>query len=136
MLERWCWQEPQLEAMSCHYSTLSPEYHDHWKSHVCAADKEPAREIPAELAESLVKSENVNASSTHIRALWRSVFDMKVHRPSDRKSLENMNITAKFNRLQREIVGFDAPEDEEWGLGHAHFSHLIGGYDASFYGYL
>lgn len=47
-----------------------------------------------------------------------------------------MDITREFNRLQGQIVGLDQPDDEEWGHGQAHFSHLIGGYDASYYGYL
>lgn len=136
MLERWCWQELQLQVMSCHYSTLSPEYNDHWKTHGCSTGIDPPREIPTELLEALICNENVNASLTNVRALWRSVFDMKVHNPPDRKSLETMNITAEFNKLQREIVGLNEPEDEEWGHGHAHFSHLVGGYDASYYGYL
>jgi metallopeptidase MepB len=136
MLERWCWREPQLKAMSCHYSTLTPEYYQHWKTHGKTTDTDPSREIPAELVEALVRSENVNASITHMRALWRSVFDMNVHNPPDRTTLEDMNISHEFNRLQRENVGLDEPEDEDWGHGHAHFSHLIGGYDASYYGYL
>jgi len=135
MLERWCWQESQLKAMSCHYSTLTPGYHDHWKAHGCAADTDLPSKIPTGLVQALVRSENVNASLTNMRALWRSVFDMKVHNPTDR-SLEDMNITREFNKLQREIVGLDEPGDEEWGHGHAHFSHLVGGYDSSYYGYL
>ncbi|KAI4763194.1 metallopeptidase MepB [Aureobasidium sp. EXF-3400] len=136
MLERWCWREPQLKALSHHYSTLTPEYHDYWRTHGCTADPDPPREISTELLEGLIRSENVNASLTNMRALWRSVFDMKVHNPPDRMTLENMNITCEFNRLQGQIVGLDQPEDEEWGHGQAHFSHLIGGYDASYYGYL
>ena len=71
-----------------------------------------------------------------MRALWRSVFDMNVHNPPDRTTLEDISITHEFNRLQKQIVGLDDPGDEEWGHGHAHFSHLVGGYDASYYGYL
>lgn len=136
MLERWCWQEQQLKAMSRHYSTLTPEYYDHWMTHGCATEHDAPMTFPTELVESLVRSENVNASLTQMRALWRSVFDMQVHNPPDRKSLENMNITTEFNKLQRDIVGLDEPDDGEWGHGYAHFSHLIGGYDASYYGYL
>lgn len=136
MLERWCWREPQLRAMSRHYSTLTPEYEAHWKTHGCTAESDSPNEIPVELVEGLVRSENVNASLTNMRALWRSEFDMMVHHPPDRTTLENMDITHEFNRSQRQIVGLDEPEDEAWGHGHAHFSHLIGGYDASYYGYL
>lgn len=136
MLERWCWREPQLKALSHHYSTLTPEYHNYWRTHGCTTDPGPPREIPTELLGGLIRSENVNASLTNMRALWRSIFDMKVHNPPDRRTLENMDITREFNRLQGQIVGLDQPDDEEWGHGQAHFSHLIGGYDASYYGYL
>lgn len=136
MLERWCWTESVLRDMSCHYSTLTPEHHKHWKDHGCAADPDPPREIPAQLVTDLVRTKGVNEALTTMRALWRSIFDMKVHSPPDRETLERMNITHEFNGLQRQIVGLDEPEDEEWGHGHAHFSHLIGGYDASYYGYL
>jgi Zn-dependent oligopeptidase len=99
-------------------------------------DVNPSKQIPLDLIEALIRSQNINTAITNMRSLWRSVFDMKVHTPPDRATLEDMDITREFNALQRQIVGLDKPEEEAWGHGQANFSHLIGGYDSSFYGYL
>lgn len=122
--------------MSRHYATLSPEYAEHWQTHNPSATGKPPEQIPDEMIEALLRSEKVNFALTTMRSLWRALFDLKVHAPPDRETLESMDITREFNTLRRDLEGLDMPEDLAWSQGQATFSHLMGGYDASFYGYL
>ena len=65
---------------------------------------------------------------------------MTVHEPADHAAIENLDISEKYNLLRKEISQLDGPEvlgeGYKWGNGQATFGHLIGGYDAGYYGYL
>lgn len=88
------------------------------------------------MIENLIKSKNVNGALFQLRQLHLCIFDMKVHRPTSQEAIEDMNMSVEFNSLQKQIVGLDAPNDNEWGHGEVNFSHLLGSYDAGYYGYL
>lgn len=139
MLENWCWTPSQLKSLSKHYSTISPEYFKAWKEH--AGDKPaPAAEIPDELIQNLIKTKHVNAALFNLRQLHFGIFDMTVHEPKDHDTIKNMNISETYNKLRKEIASLDGPEvlgqGYDWGHGEATFGHLMGGYDAGYYGYL
>ncbi|KAL8949729.1 MAG: hypothetical protein Q9222_004190 [Ikaeria aurantiellina] len=141
MLENWCWTPSQLKALSCHYSSLSPEYEAAWKEQQAkGAASTPDPRLPDELIANLIKTKHVNDALFNLRQLHFGIFDMTVHEPKSHEQLMGYDIPELYNRLRKEISGLDGPEDLgegfHWGNGHATFGHLIGGYDAGYYGYL
>ncbi|KIV89495.1 hypothetical protein PV10_06888 [Exophiala mesophila] len=140
MLENWCWTPSQLKSLSRHYSTLSPEYYAAWQEHAGAEVAKPEEHIPDDLIEKLIKTKNLNGALFNLRQLHFGIFDMTIHEPKDHASLEALNITETYNGLRKDISKIDGPEvlgeGNGWGNGQATFGHLMGGYDAGYYGYL
>ncbi|EGX49150.1 hypothetical protein TWF173_002958 [Orbilia oligospora] len=115
MLENWCWEPEQLKELSSHYETGEP--------------------LPDGLITALIKSKHVNDGLFNLRQLHFGIFDMRVHElnlPQD----ENIDSSATYNNLRSEIAGLDGPADPKFGQGQTTFGHLMGGYDAGYYGYL
>ena len=141
MLENWCWTPSQLKALSRHYSSLSPAYLEAWRETAGDASAQPPPEsIPDELIASLIKTKHVNEGLATLRQLFFGIFDMTVHEPASHQAAKDIDTTILFNKLRSEIVPIDGPETVglgwDWGHGQATFGHLIGGYDAGYYGYL
>jgi metallopeptidase MepB len=143
MLENWCWTPSQLRALSHHYSHLSPEYEAAYKE--SSGSSKPAdKQIPNSLIAKLISTKHVNDALFNLRQLHFGTFDMTVHEPSSSEELQKIDITELYNKLRRDISQLDGPEalagdkkgDWHWGNGQATFGHLIGGYDAGYYGYL
>ncbi|EXJ90594.1 thimet oligopeptidase [Capronia coronata CBS 617.96] len=139
MLENWCWTPSQLKALSKHYSTLSSDYYAAWKE-AAGAEGKPEERIPDDLIEKLIKTKNLNGALFNLRQLHFGIFDMAIHEPKDHDSLEAMNISETYNFLRKDISKIEGPEvlgeGHGWGNGQATFGHLMGGYDAGYYGYL
>ncbi|KAI9704772.1 MAG: hypothetical protein M1836_006552 [Candelina mexicana] len=139
MLENWCWTPSQLKSLSQHYSYLSPEYAQTWKEQ-SEKNEEPSERIPDELISNLIKTKHVNDALFNLRQLHFGIFDMMVHEPEDHAAIEKLEISKRYNALRKEISQLDGPEvlgaNYDWGNGQATFGHLIGGYDAGYYGYL
>jgi len=49
---------------------------------------------------------------------------------------EKIDTSKTYNTLRAEISGLDSPADPLFGKGQTTFGHLMGGYDAGYYGYL
>ncbi|KAF2019409.1 thimet oligopeptidase-like protein [Aaosphaeria arxii CBS 175.79] len=141
LLENWCWEPSLIKSLSHHYSHLSTEYENEYKES-SGADKKPAERIPSEMVASIISTKHVNDALFNLRQLHFGIFDMTVHTPASHEELEKLDITTLYNRLRNEISQLDGPEalsetkDWTWGNGQATFGHLIGGYDAGYYGYL
>ncbi|KAI9765791.1 MAG: hypothetical protein M1835_007318 [Candelina submexicana] len=139
MLENWCWTPSQLKSLSQHYSYLSPEYAHTWKEQ-SEKNEKPSERIPDELISNLIKTKHVNDALFNLRQLHFGIFDMMVHEPEDHAAIEKLEISERYNALRKEISQLDGPEvlgaNYDWGNGQATFGHLIGGYDAGYYGYL
>ncbi|EWC44115.1 hypothetical protein DRE_07172 [Drechslerella stenobrocha 248] len=115
MLENWCWELEQIKELSSHYETGEP--------------------LPDELIKSLIASKHVNDGLFNLRQLHFGIFDMRVHElsmPGD----EKIDSSATYNDLRSQIAGLDGPDDPKFGHGQTTFGHLMGGYDAGYYGYL
>ncbi|KAL1969834.1 hypothetical protein VTN77DRAFT_7343 [Rasamsonia byssochlamydoides] len=140
MLENWCWTPSQLKSLSRHYSTLSPEYFKSWEEQAPAVTPKPPEKIPDELIENLIRTKHVNDALFNLRQLHFGIFDMTVHEPESHEAIEKLNISETYNKLRKEISQIEGPEvlgeGNEWGHGEATFGHLMGGYDAGYYGYL
>jgi metallopeptidase MepB len=139
MLENWCWDPEQLKSLSKHYSTLSPEYLAAWKEQA-NGQAEPSENIPEEVIANLIRAKHVNDALFNLRQLHFGIFDMTVHEPESHEKIQELPITLTYNRLRKEITQMDGPEvlglGDDWGNGQATFGHLMGGYDAGYYGYL
>ncbi|KAI0847537.1 Metalloprotease [Daldinia vernicosa] len=120
MLENWCWTPSQLKALSNHYET--------------------GEKIPDELIEKQISTKHVNDALFNLRQLHFGIFDMTVHSPATHEELEKIDFSALYNDLRTQIAGLKGPEalgePSTWGNGQATFGHLMGGYDAGYYGYL
>lgn len=140
MLENWCWTPSQLKALSRHYSTISPEYAKAWRESAPDAVKQPEERIPDNLIANLIKTKNLNGALFNLRQLHFGIFDMTVHEPKNHAWIENLQISETYNHLRKDISKLDGPEvlgeGDDWGNGQATFGHLMGGYDAGYYGYL
>ncbi|KAH0562023.1 hypothetical protein GP486_003277 [Trichoglossum hirsutum] len=144
MLENWCWDPSQLRSLSRHYSYLTIEYANAWKADhpepSSAVAENPPEKIPEALVESITKTKHVNDALFNLRQLHFGIFDMTVHEPASHDTITSLKISELYNRLRKEITQLDGPEilgqKDDWGNGQATFGHLIGGYDAGYYGYL
>lgn len=107
MLENWCWSLPALQMMSQHHVTGEP--------------------LPAELADPLVASRLANVGQFNLRQITLALFDLELH-------LRPQADTARlFREIQRSQLGYEPQEGTNFA---ANFGHLMGGYDAQYYGYL
>ncbi|ETN47226.1 uncharacterized protein HMPREF1541_01418 [Cyphellophora europaea CBS 101466] len=140
MLENWCWTPSQLKALSKHYSALSPEYYKSWKEASSNHTEKPEERLPDDLIEKLIKTKNMNGALFNLRQLHFGTFDMAIHEPKDHATIEKMDMTDLYNSLRHDISKIEGPEalgdGNKWGNGQATFGHLMGGYDAGYYGYL
>lgn len=107
IMEEWCWQPDVLQRFAFHNETGEP--------------------IPRELVDDLVKARHLNVALNTLRQVSFGVFDMGLHGPGDHSDLDLIH-----NRA--ESVGLLPPH--EGTFFPASFGHLLGGYDAGYYGYL
>ncbi len=100
----------------------------------------PDEKIPDELIENLIKTKHVNDALFNLRQLHFGTFDMTVHEPASHDQIEKLPVSETYNKLRKQISQIDGPEvlgdGYGWGNGSATFGHLVGGYDAGYYGYL
>lgn len=120
MLENWCWTPSVLKSLSKHYST--------------------GESIPDDLIQKQIAAKHVNDALFNLRQIHFGVFDMTVHTPKTHEQAKNTKYSELYNDLRTQIAGLKGPEalglTSNWGNGQATFGHLIGGYDAGYYGYL
>ncbi|KAI9323370.1 hypothetical protein BX666DRAFT_2116999 [Dichotomocladium elegans] len=109
MLENWCFDRQSLKYLSAHYETGEP--------------------ISDEIIDRIIKSKNVLAAIFNLRQLFFGIFDVEIHTSED----ENLDTTKLYNDLREKISLVKAPEGS---CGQASFGHLMGGYDAGYYGYM
>jgi metallopeptidase MepB len=140
MLENWCWTPSQIKSLSKHWSYLSPDYEAAWKEAAKDGEQRPPEDMPDELISSIVRTRHVNDALFNLRQLHLGIFDMTIHEPKSHEAVKQLDTSILFHKLGKEIVKMDGPDTLgkgfDWGHGEATFGHLIGGYDAGYYGYL
>ncbi|KAI9797906.1 MAG: hypothetical protein M1825_005675 [Sarcosagium campestre] len=144
MLENWCWTPSQLKSLSRHYSYLSEAYLQAWsedgKGKTSSSADRPPEQLPDKLIASLIKTKHVNGALFNLRQLHFGTFDMKIHEPATHEDIERLKITETYNDLRKQITQLNGLEafgaKSDWAHGQATFGHLMGGYDAGYYGYL
>lgn len=143
LLENWCWSPLPLKSLSQHYSTLSPEYFQVWMDG--QEDKDAIvgslpDNITDEMIKNLIRTKRVNTALFYLRQLHVGIFDMTVHQPESHEAATRMNTSKIWNTLREDITKLEGPElqgqNDEWGHGEVTFPHLLGSYDAGYYGYL
>ncbi|KAI8263998.1 Saccharolysin [Colletotrichum sp. SAR11_239] len=140
VLENWCWTPEQIISLSHHYSYLSDDYLNTWKSKIGKNEDimQPPKALPRAMVESLLKAKHADKALDTLHQLFIGTFDMAVHQLNDRS--EDRSFTALWNRLRREIVPTDdlsaLGAGDEWGHGYTNIGHFMNEYDAGFYSYL
>jgi len=107
MLENWCWKKEILVRISRHHTKGIP--------------------LPDDLLSKMIAAKNANSGLLHLRQVFFGTFDQTIH------ASEKANVEELYNKLRNEIALTHAQSGTN---GAASFAHLVGGYDASYYGYL
>lgn len=109
MLENWVWSPEVLASVSGNY--LNPQ-----------------EKLPQDLLQKMVQAKEFNQGSYYTRQLMLALLDMTYHTATG-----PVNTTEIYDRMTREVMGV---EPVAGGHFAASFGHLMGGYDAGYYGYL
>ncbi len=109
MLENWVYEKPVLDLMS-----------GDWR--------DPARKLPAETVRKLKEAREFDAGYAYTRQVFLATEDQVLH-----TSGPDVDPDAVDRALYAQILGLEQPA----GIHPlASFGHLMGGYDAGYYGYL
>ena len=107
ILEHWAWEPDVLARFARHHAT--------------------GERIPRGLVERLVASRDLDVALKTLRQCYLGIVDLDLHGPEER----------------RDIAAVDRAAFAAWGLPYhegtlyvCQFGHLVGGYDAGYYGYL
>ncbi|KAJ2450563.1 metalloendopeptidase [Coemansia sp. RSA 2336] len=111
LFENWGWEPSVLQKFARHYKTGEP--------------------IPQQLVERLVAAKNEGAGLFNLRQVFFGMFDMAIHNTTDAK----VDIRSTYMKLREQITRFHGSSNQEC-CGAATFGHMMGGYDAGYYGYL
>lgn len=109
MLEYWTWSPNELKQLSSHYKT--------------------GERIPDDLVAQLVKTKHVNGGLFNLRQLHFGLFDITIH-----SSEEDIDLTSFWNKLRQETAL--VANGDTVSKGFQSFGHIMGGYQAGYYGYL
>jgi thimet oligopeptidase len=107
IMEHWVWQPDVLARFARHYRTGEP--------------------IPPELLKRMTACRYLNVGIRATRQVFFGTMDLALHDSSGEPDME------RATRNAWEVTGLPFPEDTFMLAG---FGHLMGGYDAGYYGYL
>ncbi|MDJ0952517.1 MAG: M3 family metallopeptidase [Acidimicrobiia bacterium] len=107
IMEHWMWQPEVLQRFARHHKTDEA--------------------IPEDLVTRLVAARDLNVGLFTMRQIYLGQFDMNLHGVTG-----DVDVDAAY-RAAYELTGFEFFAGTHFG---ASFGHLMGGYDAGYYGYL
>lgn len=115
MLENWCWDPSVLERLG-----------EHWFR--------SGEKIPKDMIDSLVKSKRFQAGLSNLRQIFFGLFDLKIHSSSVEEDFPHEE---DLDRIYEEMRLKIALIPQAKGLSPiSSFGHMMGGYDAGYYGYM
>lgn len=109
MLENWVYEKPVLDLMSGHY-------------------RDPAKKMPEETVAKIKQARTFDAGYRYTRQVFLASLDQTLH-----TSGPQVDPDAVSRSLYQGILGLEPARDTHFP---ATFGHLMGGYDAGYYGYL
>jgi thimet oligopeptidase len=107
MLEYWCYENKPLKMMSSHINSK--------------------KSISKNIIDKLKNTKNIFNAHHNKRQILFALFDLQIHM----NSKEDAEIL--WNKLEKKILKYDNHNDTSF---ISSFGHLMGGYDAGYYGYL
>lgn len=108
MLERWAWDPQVLKKISRHYQT--------------------GESLPDDLIKRMIASKNFGAGGMYLRQDFFAQYDMTLHTADT-----TPDTTKLYFELTKKIRGLPLTKGT---IPQASFGHIMGGYDAGYYGYL
>ena len=108
MLERWAWNPTVLKKISKHYKTGEP--------------------LPDDVIERMLKAKNFGSGGAYLRQNFFAQYDMTLH-----TAAKTPDTTKLYFDLTKKIRALPLTKNT---IPQAAFGHIMGGYDAGYYGYL
>ena len=109
MLENWVWSPEVLPL-------LSGKWNDH------------TQKLPADMLNKMLAARNFGQGIAYTKQLLYASFDMEIHSGAGAP-----DVTTTYNDLYKQIVGQEPLQGAHFA---GTFGHMMGGYDAGYYGYL
>ena len=108
MLERWGWNADVLKKISKHYKTGEP--------------------LPDDVLQRMIAAKNFGSGGVYLRQNFFAQYDMTLH-----TAPRTLDTTKTYFDLTKKIRGLPLTKGT---YPQASFGHIMGGYDAGYYGYL
>ena len=108
MMERWAWDPQVLKKISKHYKT--------------------GEALPDDLIKRMIAAKNFGAGGMYLRQDFFAQYDMTLHTADT-----TPDTTKLYFELTKKIRGLPLTKGT---IPQASFGHIMGGYDAGYYGYL
>lgn len=109
MLENWVWSPEILNLISGHYL-------DH------------SKKLPEQMLQKMIEAQEFNQGYGYTKQLLYALFDMTLHTQDG-----PVDVNRVYLDLYQQILGQEPMLEQQFP---ASFGHLMGGYDAGYYGYL
>ena len=110
MMENWVWEKSILKDLTSHYKT--------------------GESMPSDLLDRLLRTRHFNQGIFYTRQIFYASIDMAYH---TLKNIRHLDVTQMYHKFYHDICMMKALKGTR---PEASFDHLMGGYDAGYYGYL
>lgn len=109
MLEGWVWDKEILKQISGHYSDTS-------------------KKLPSDIIDRMIGAKNFNQGYFYARQMYLGLMDFTLHTQKGKIDAVKTN-----QELYRSVLGMEPVEGD---IFPSAFGHIMGAYDAGYYGYL